>query len=86
MAADTTTRKRRSDERVNASPVDVLWTEADLAKRWNKSVKTIQAQRQRGDGPQYIKIGNSVRYRPTVVEEYEDKNTCAHTAQCEVPS
>jgi hypothetical protein len=55
-------------------------TESDLAKRWNVAVKTIQAQRQRGAGPKYMKLGAAVRYRLTDVEEFESANTRASTA------
>lgn len=45
-----------------------------LAARWNKSERTLEAWRQRGIGPAYVKIGHSVRYRLGVIEAYEEAN------------
>ena len=39
-----------------------LLTERALAKRWKKSVRTLQRWRAVGYGPEYIQIGGSVRY------------------------
>ena len=39
-----------------------LLTERTLAKRWKKSIRTLQRWRAVGYGPAYIRIGGSVRY------------------------
>ena len=39
-----------------------LLTERTLAKRWKKSIRTLQRWRAGGYGPAYIRIGGSVRY------------------------
>ncbi len=45
-----------------------------LARRWDKSTRTLEAWRQRGIGPAYVKIGRSVRYRLDTIEAYEAAN------------
>ncbi len=45
-----------------------------LATRWDKSTRTLEAWRQRGIGPDYVKIGRSVRYRLDIIEAYEAAN------------
>ena len=42
---------------------DQLLTEIDAAQLRCQSVRTLQAERLRGDGCAYVKIGRSVRYR-----------------------
>lgn len=53
-------------------PLEVLLTEHDLARRQNRSVKTIRNQRVLGVGVPFIKIGRLVRYRlqDVVASEY----------------
>jgi predicted DNA-binding transcriptional regulator AlpA len=41
---------------------DCLLKEQTLADLWGLSVRTLQAWRQRGEGPPYVKLGGSVRY------------------------
>ena len=48
-------------------------TEKDLAKRWNKSVRTLQRKRWLKEGPPYFKDGR-VRYRLSDIEAYEKKH------------
>jgi hypothetical protein len=45
-----------------------LLTEEAAAKRLAIKIKTLQKWRVTGDGPRYVKVGRSVRYR---VEELE---------------
>lgn len=53
-------------------PVRLL-DEHDLAARWKLSVKTLRNARVSGANPgiPFVKIGRSVRYRPSDVEEFE---------------
>ena len=45
-------------------------TQAELARRWGKSVRTIERWRLRGVGPTHLNIGG-VLYRLSDIEEYE---------------
>ena len=49
-------------------------TQNDLAKRWNKSVHTIERYRCDGTGPVYLKIGGKVLYRLVDIERFESEN------------
>ena len=42
---------------------DQLLTEIEAAQLRCQSIRTLQAERLRGDGCPYVKIGRSVRYR-----------------------
>jgi hypothetical protein len=48
-----------------------LLTASQLAERWNCSVKKLDADRLRGTGCRYVKIGRLVRYRIGDVEAHE---------------
>ena len=48
-------------------------TEADLAKRFDMTVRTLQAWRKNGTGPAFIRIGErSILYRMDDVLAYEE--------------
>jgi hypothetical protein len=72
-----------SDEIALASSTRSLWTEDDLAKALKKSKRTLQAERQRGTGIPFLKLGRSVRYDPKVVEQYLRAQTRVSTSQTE---
>lgn len=44
--------------------------EEEVAELYGYSVKTLQGWRHKHIGPNYSKVGRSVRYDPKVVEEY----------------
>jgi hypothetical protein len=48
-----------------AQVVDIegLLTEAEAARLRRQSIRTLQAERLRGDGCPFVKLGRSVRYR-----------------------
>jgi AraC-like DNA-binding protein len=72
-----------SDEIALDSSTRPLWTEDDLAKALKKSKRTLQAERQRGTGIPFLKLGRSVRYDPKVVEQYLRAQTRVSTFQTE---
>jgi hypothetical protein len=43
--------------------VPALLSEADLARRWRLSERTLQRQRANRTGPAWLRLGCSVRYR-----------------------
>lgn len=45
------------------------------------SVSTLQKKRVAGDGPPYVKLGRSVRYRPEDLEAYVVERTISSTSQ-----
>lgn len=45
------------------------------------SVSTLQKKRVAGDGPPYVKLGRSVRYRPEDLEAYVIEHTISSTSQ-----
>jgi hypothetical protein len=45
-------------------------TQAELARRWRKSVRTLERWRLRGVGPAHLQIGG-VLYRLSDIEEFE---------------
>ena len=48
-----------------------LLTPADLAKRWRMSTSWLAKKRMSGDGPAFVRIGRSIRYRESAVEAWE---------------
>jgi hypothetical protein len=64
-------------------PTRPLLDERALAELLDVSVRTLQAERQRGDGIPFIKLGRSVRYDPKVVEQYLRAQTRVSTSQTE---
>lgn len=59
---------------------DTLLTEFDLARRQNRSVKTIRNQRVLGGGVPFIKIGRLVRYRLSDVIAWENARLHSSTS------
>lgn len=58
-----------------AVPMPTLMTQGQAAKYLGKSVQWFERCRWAGEGPTYIKIGRSVRYRATDLIEYLEQNT-----------
>ena len=52
----------------------VLLNEVDAAERLGFSPKTLRQWRWKGQGPVHLKIGRSVRYRESDIEEFIRKN------------
>lgn len=50
-----------------------LVPESVLAKRWRKSVRTLQRWRAEGYGPAHIRIGGSVFYREDDILAFETR-------------
>ncbi len=60
-----------------------LLKEAEVAERYNLSVKALQRWRGEGIGPAFIKLNNSVRYDPADVENFISRNRVQSTAEFE---
>jgi predicted DNA-binding transcriptional regulator AlpA len=50
--------------------MEPLITEVELSERVQVSLACLRRWRLRGEGPQYIKVGPLVRYRPEDVERW----------------
>lgn len=51
---------------------DRFLSSRELAKRWGISIDTLRNWRYLDKGPEYTKVGHSVRYRMSDVVEYEN--------------
>jgi hypothetical protein len=60
---------------------DELLTELEAAQLRRQSVRTLQAERLRGDGCRFVKLGRSVRYRRRDVLEFIASNVRTSTTQ-----
>jgi hypothetical protein len=49
----------------------LLLREDELATRWRVSKRTVQRRRAGGNGPEYILIGGTIRYRMADVLAFE---------------
>ena len=45
-------------------------TESEVAERLGLSVATLRAWRHRGKGPRFLRLGRSVRYLPSDVDDF----------------
>jgi len=60
---------------------DQLLTEIEAAQLRRQSVRTLQAERLRGDGCQFVKLGRSVRYRRSDVLRFIESNMRVSTSE-----
>ncbi|MGB5830960.1 MAG: helix-turn-helix domain-containing protein [Thiohalocapsa sp.] len=57
-----------------------LLTEREAAALLNISHRTLQAWRLRGGGPEYVKLGNAVRYDRGAIDRFISERTRSNTA------
>jgi hypothetical protein len=62
---------------------DRLLTEIEAAQLRSQSVRTLQAERLRGGGCPYVKIGRSVRYRYSDVLRFIDSHLVRSTTEAD---
>lgn len=58
-----------------------LRDERFVAKRLRVKVKTLQAWRTRGGGPEFIKVGRLVRYSDQSIEKFLSANSFSSTSE-----
>lgn len=58
-----------------------LATEQQLSERWGVSIKKLQADRLKGEGIPFVKIGRLVRYRLEDILAYEQANLRNSTSE-----
>jgi len=61
--------------------LEPLLDEVQVAKWTGRSVPTLQKDRLRGTGPQFIKMGRLVRYRPADIEAWLAKRVRRSTSE-----
>jgi excisionase family DNA binding protein len=54
----------------SGTPVVVLLTPKEAAERLKVSLSWLAKARMRGDGPPFIKIGRSIRYSETALQQW----------------
>lgn len=62
------------------------FTETELARRWNVSIKTLQRWRSEERGPPYIKLSKAVRYPVDEIVTYEQVNRQGMSNEAPLPS
>jgi len=60
--------------------LDELLTEKEVAQLRHQSIRTLQAERLKGGGCPYVKLGRSVRYRRSDVLKFIESNLRASTS------
>ena len=60
-----------------------LLNERVLATHLNVTVKAVQAWRQRGGGPKFVRVGRAIRYRPEDVQVWLEANTFETTTDAD---
>ena len=69
----------REPSKMTASPIpidaNVLLTEVAAARILKLSIRTLQAWRCRGIGPDFIRVGRAIRYRHSALIDWLDHNT-----------
>jgi excisionase family DNA binding protein len=56
----------------------------EAAKMLGVSMRTLEGMRRSGEGPKFVRIGNSVRYRPETLTEYSKQ--CEHSSTFASPA
>jgi hypothetical protein len=51
----------------------------ELAERWRMSPRTLENQRGKGQGPEFLKIGGKVLYDRSYIEQYEKDNLVSNS-------
>jgi len=62
---------------------DALLTESEAAALASLSVRTLQTWRVRGGGPQFAKLGGSVRYRRADIDAWINARLARTTGEAE---
>ena len=69
------------EERFPHQRARACFTEHQLAERWQVSLKKLQADRIKGGGCPFIRVGRCIRYRLTDVLAYEDSRLRRSTTE-----
>ena len=58
-----------------------LLDERAVARLLHCQIKTLQAWRCRGGGPEFVRIGRLIRYNPKTVEDWVESRTARSTSE-----
>ena len=61
--------------------MEELLSTDDLAEVLQESPRSVERKRSEGTGPEFIKAGRRVLYRPSAVEDWIQRNTFTSTAE-----
>lgn len=70
---------------MNSGAIESLLNEREVAKILNLSLMKVRVLRRTGEGPPFIKIGKSVRYRPDEIREFIGSITSQKTTKKREP-
>lgn len=56
---------------------DKYLSPAQLAERYDVPLETVYGWNKTGSGPDYIRVGRHVRYRPQDITAWEERNAVA---------
>jgi hypothetical protein len=62
-----------------------LLTSKDRAEIERRSVRTIERERERGDGCPYVRLGRRIYYRPEDVQQFHKKSLAARKSDTREP-
>lgn len=69
-------KNQNLQERTDQGALDEpLWTTKQTAEFLGQSESTLEQDRYKGRGVPYVKLGKTVRYRPTDVRKYIEQHT-----------
>ena len=74
-------REFRTDLRTLSSGHNDLLTVADVARQLRVDPRTLSRWRGAGTGPQYVRLGRAVRYRPRDLETWLESRLARSVAQ-----
>lgn len=66
---------------LSLNDIDVILTPQDAAEYLKSSTSTLAKLRMRGDGPEYQKMGNRIRYRKSSLDHFIEARTFHNTGQ-----
>jgi predicted DNA-binding transcriptional regulator AlpA len=67
-------------EKCIVTVLEALLDEKEISRLTGRAIPTLQKDRLNGEGPPFVKIGRHVRYQPSAVQAWLDKNTRKSTS------
>ena len=68
-------------EGIKTTPREIILPPAEIAELLGVSLSWLAKSRLRGDGPRFVKVGRSVRYRESDVRDYIRARTRTSTSE-----